>query len=311
MHATPMTLRYPVFLPGGEELLPAGTPLSRGLLEKLSARRGGKRGPERSLIRHGTVRRDLREMTRQGTYRTIFRDREECSALFRRMEQDRLPLPVLESLDYFHQKDPYTYKHTLMVFALSCLLARRLGGEFRAGIEGNRAGPLHDVGKLCVPLDILRKSSPLRRTDRDVLEHHTLAGHVLLFHYLGDAGELPANVARDHHERKDASGYPRGIRLRNRLAEVIAACDVYDALVSPRPYRKESFDNRTALEEITAMAEQGKIGWGIVQALVARNRKDHPLPRLCKVSSEKRGTPPEGNFYGIIVEDPPAPPNPA
>jgi len=306
-----MTLRFPVFLPDGKELMPAGMRLSRGLLGELSSRRGRKRDPERSLIRHGTVRRDLREMIRQGTYRAIFRDRNECSDLFRMMEQARLPLPALEPLDYFHRKDPYTYRHTLMVFALSCLLARRMGGEFRAGIEKNRPGPLHDVGKLCVPLDILLKSSPLRRTDRNVLEHHTLAGYALLFHYLGEAGESSANVARDHHERKDASGYPRGIRLRNRLAEVIAACDVYDALVSPRPYRKESFDNRTALEEITAMAEQGKIGWGIVRALVAHNRKDRPPPGLCKVSSEKRGIPPVGNLYGIIVEDRPAPLNPA
>lgn len=59
----------------------------------------------------------------------------------------------------------------------------------------------------------------------------------------------------------DGSGKPRGIRLRDRMVEIIVACDVYGALVSPRPYRPVSYDNRTALEEITKMAENNQSGW--------------------------------------------------
>jgi HD-GYP domain-containing protein (c-di-GMP phosphodiesterase class II) len=298
-----MTLRYPVSLPDGKELLPAGTPLSKAVLRELSSRAGGKRHPERHLFRHGTVRRDLQALIRRGAYRTIFGDAGECAGIFRMMERTRLPLPVLAALDYFRRKDPYTYGHSLRVFALSCLLMQRLGRDSLRDMEEITAGPLHDIGKFCVPLDILRRSVPLRRSERDILEHHTLAGYALLTCYLGKSGESPAAVARDHHERKDGSGYPRRIRLRDRLSQVIAACDVYDALITPRPYRKESYDNRTALEEITGMAEQGKIGWRIVRELVAYNRKDRPPAGSCKVSFEKRGTPPEGNLYGIVLED--------
>jgi HD-GYP domain-containing protein (c-di-GMP phosphodiesterase class II) len=52
--------------------------------------------------------------------------------------------------------------------------------------------------------------------------------------------------------------------------EIVAACDVYDALITPRPYRKGIYDNRSALEEITTLAEEGKVGWQIVR--LARNR---------------------------------------
>jgi HD-GYP domain-containing protein (c-di-GMP phosphodiesterase class II) len=73
---------------------------------------------------------------------------------------------------------------------------------------------------------------------------------------------------------------------------------VYDALISPRPYRPTTFDNRTALEEITVMAQNGKIGWDVLQALVSLNRKDKPDFRNFQVSTEKRGTQPKENSYG-------------
>ena len=70
-----------------------------------------------------------------------------------------------------------------------------------------------------------------------------------------------------------------------------------------RPYRPTSYDNRTALEEITEQARQGKIGWEVVQALVVYNRKSRSHYRDCKVSVEKRGTPPVDNQYGIFAPE--------
>jgi hypothetical protein len=86
------------------------------------------------------------------------------------------------------------------------------------------------------------------------------------------------------------------------MVEIIAACDVYDALLSPRPYRTTPYDNRTALEEITEMAKGGKLSWDVVQTLVSHNRKDRPHFRECRISTEKRGIPPPDNLYGVIIE---------
>ena len=89
----------------------------------------------------------------------------------------------------------------------------------------------------------------------------------------------------------------------DRMVEIVTVSDVYDALISSRPYRPIAYDNRTALEEITAMAERNEIGWNVVRALVARNRKSKPHHSECEVSVEKRGISPPGNVYGVIVEE--------
>jgi HD-GYP domain-containing protein (c-di-GMP phosphodiesterase class II) len=85
------------------------------------------------------------------------------------------------------------------------------------------------------------------------------------------------------------------------MAEITTVCDIYDALVAQRPYRPISYDNRTALEELTWMAERGEIGWEGVQALVACNRVNKPALSEFQVSFERRGIPPENNLYGKTV----------
>jgi len=110
-------------------------------------------------------------------------------------------------------------------------------------------------------------------------------------------------VARDHHERRYGSGYPLGARLEDRLVEIVAVSDIYDALISPRPYRPVSYDNRSALEELTEIADRGVIGWDVLTLLVALNRRDKPHIAECHVSMEKRGRPPAGNVYGITAPE--------
>ena len=300
-----LTLPFPVRTLDGEELLPGGVSLTDGILEEVSFRGKELRSPALPAMEFGTVRRDLLALTRKGIYRTIFGSDAEYQGLLRLLEITRLPLPVLDSLAFYKRKESYTYRHILVVFALSSHLARKMLDGFEEIVQESAAGPLHDFGKICVPLEILSKRTHLRRSERAVLEHHTLAGYVLLSYYLGSSGTQAAVIARDHHERRDGSGYPRGIPLESRLVEIVAVCDIYDALISPRPYRKKSYDSRTALEVITEMAEEGRIGWEVVQALVSHHRKGKPPPAECTVSREKRGTPPEGNLYGLILDDDP------
>jgi HD-GYP domain-containing protein (c-di-GMP phosphodiesterase class II) len=209
--------------------------------------------------------------------------------------------PVLESLDYFKEKDFYTYRHMLLVFALSILLSRELNKDNRKLLQGAAASPSHDFGKICVPLDVLKKTKPLTLEERKLLEHHTLAGYVLLKYYLagGENDDMAARIARDHHERKNGSGYPGGIRLDDPILEIVVVSDLYDALTSPRPYRLTPYKNRTALEEICNMANRGELNWEVVNALVACNRREKTDHNSCLISREKRGVPPSDNVYGI------------
>jgi HD-GYP domain-containing protein (c-di-GMP phosphodiesterase class II) len=186
---------------------------------------------------------------------------------------------------------------------MSTIMARDLLEKSEDWIMEAMAGTIHDYGKICIPLQILNKSDPLTRTDRSILEHHALAGFVLLSYLLKDHRSFAARVAKEHHERRDGSGYPLAISLRDRMVEIIAACDVYDALLSPRPYRPIPYDNRTALEEIIEMAQGGKLSWDVVKTSVSHSRKDRPHFRECRVSTEKRGIPPPDNLYGVIAHE--------
>lgn len=294
---------YPVHTLNSRLLLPEKTRICRNTLERLIA--SNNRTPYRtySLFTYGSVKEDLLDSLEAPHYRVIFSDPGKKKTVMDVLEKVHLIPPILDSFDYFKKSDTYTYRHILTVFALSTLLAIDLIPYKKDLLKEYLAGPTHDFGKICVPLNILQKTSPLTKSERKVLEHHTVAGFVLLGYYYRDKGNFYAMVARDHHERKNGSGYPRNIQLRNPMVEIVAVSDIYDALVSPRPYRPVSYDNRSALEEIVTMAEQKQLRWKVVRALIALNRKSKPHPRKCVISREKRGAPPPDNKYGMTAKE--------
>ena len=118
------------------------------------------------------------------------------------------------------------------------LFARGLGfsgGDQRRLFE---AAHFHDVGKVHVPLAILDKPGALDRTERGVMEGHAEAGYDILASGDAVAGEI-AEVARDHHEYLDGTGYPRGIGGHEipDLTRIITICDIFAALIERRSYK--------------------------------------------------------------------------
>lgn len=298
-----LTLQYPIRTLDRRVLLPAGTVLSPETLDTLIHSTPSATHRSYPILQHGSVKTDLLKFLSAPPCRVIFDNRAKVTDLLNLMGTVHLILPFLQSIDYFKRYDFYTYRHILMVFALSSLLAKDLVSDYQDLVREAATGPTHDLGKTCVPLRILQKNTPISRTEKGIIEHHSIAGYVLITYYLKDSHNLAARIARDHHERKDSSGYPRGIALTDRMVEIIAVCDIYDALMSPRPYRPVSFDNRTALEEITKLAEENKISWDVVKALVAHNRRTKLHFSECEVSLDKRGSPPPGNLHGVIAEE--------
>ncbi len=295
-------LNYPVYTLDNHLLLDAGTQLTPENLDALISTNEEASFQPLSFLEYGTAHQDLFRLIQKPPYRVIFDEAGKTIAMGI-MEKILLIPPVIEALNYFKENDSYTYFHILIVFALSTIMTRDLVEDPEARIMQAMAGHMHDFGKICVPLQILRKSDPLTMIERDILEQHALSGFVLLSYHLQDAGSFAARVAKEHHERRDGSGYPMGILLRNHMVEIIAVCDVYDALLSKRPYRLTEYDNRTALEELTKMANRGKISWDVLQTLVSHNRKDKPHFSEIKVSTEKRGVPPADSSYGVIADE--------
>jgi HD-GYP domain-containing protein (c-di-GMP phosphodiesterase class II) len=287
----------------GQVLLPTGNQYSLEDIDAVLAGTRKKAYTSHSLFEYSSIKKDIEHFISIPPYQTIFADQQQRDAVLQIMKRVQLAEPILDSLNYFEKSDYHTYRHMLIIFALSILLARTLVPDGHEQLLEAAAGPTHDLGKVLVPLQILRKKDPLTRAEREVLEYHTTAGYVLLTHYFRGLENVAPQVARDHHERLNGSGYPLGIQQANRLVEIVSACDVYDALISPRPYRSSPYDNRAALEEVTVMAEQGEISWEVLQALVAFNRKTKPQHTDFKVSTEKRGTPPTDNSYGKIMPE--------
>jgi HD-GYP domain-containing protein (c-di-GMP phosphodiesterase class II) len=301
---TELMIEYPVCAIDGRELFPARTVLSDENLQKMVS---GNQSPVRTgkLLEFGSIKPDMLEFLDQDNYLSVFDSRETRLRLLARMMKVELPLPVLESIYFFKEYDFYTYRHLLTVSALSTLLAECLAKDRISMMDGVVGAPSHDIGKITVPVDILNKPTPLTFDEHKMLKQHTLTGYALLSHYFRDPSNITARVARDHHERRDGSGYPRGIRIDDTMIELVIVTDVYDALISSRPYRPSSYDKRTALEEITGMAERGLVGWNVVKALINQNRKKRVSIDECLVSLEKRGVPPSDNLYGRIVDKDP------
>jgi HD-GYP domain-containing protein (c-di-GMP phosphodiesterase class II) len=145
-------------------------------------------------------------------------------------------------------KDTSTEEHTRRVALLAVEIGEQLGlspSRLRSLAIG---GLLHDIGKLSVPNGILQKPGPLDDAEYGVIKLHPERGRELL-NELGGFDESVKGLVLNHHERLDGSGYPRGLRANDLDLEtrILAVCDVYDALVSPRVYR-EAWTSERALE---------------------------------------------------------------
>jgi PAS domain S-box-containing protein/putative nucleotidyltransferase with HDIG domain len=134
-------------------------------------------------------------------------------------------------------RDPYTAGHERRVANIAAAIGIELGLDAHRQ-EGLRvAGHLHDIGKISVPSEILSKPGKLSPTQLKLIQEHAQAGYDIL-----KSVEFPwpvAEVALQHHERIDGSGYPQGLKGEDTLLEarIMAVADVVEAMSSHRPYR--------------------------------------------------------------------------
>jgi putative nucleotidyltransferase with HDIG domain len=172
-------------------------------------------------------------------------------------------------------KDVYTGGHTERVAAIAVALARELGYR-NDELEAIEIGALlHDIGKIGVPEQILRKEGPLDDSEWEVVKTHPVVSDYILSEL--DLHPLVRECARSSHERIDGAGYPDGL-AGDQIplpARIVFVADAYDALTSTRPYRaaRPPF---AALAEIRANADT-QFCAGVVGALEKLWRTNHKL----------------------------------
>lgn len=136
-------------------------------------------------------------------------------------------------------RDTDTGDHIARVAGYVGVIARNLGFDPEEIRILKLASTMHDVGKIGVPDAILLKPGPLSAEERAEMEKHAERGRRILEGSTSDVVRLAAEIAESHHERWDGTGYPKGLRgeaipLSGRI---VAVADVFDALVTERPYK--------------------------------------------------------------------------
>jgi hypothetical protein len=147
------------------------------------------------------------------------------------------------------QKDSATHGHSERVSRLSVTLAREMGVPEDQLVDIERGALLHDVGKIGVPDDVLRKPHDLDEPEWEAMRKHPLLAGLMVSKVEFLEGALP--ILLYHHERYDGSGYPFGLEGKNipLEARIFSVVDSYDAMTSTRPYR-EAMPHLVAMGEI-------------------------------------------------------------
>jgi len=137
-------------------------------------------------------------------------------------------------------RDPETHEHILRMSNYSRLIAHELGLPARECELLVVASPLHDIGKIGTPDHNLLKPGRLTRAEFEIMKQHTVIGERILMNSVSPILRMGAQIAISHHERFDGTGYPN--RLKGAqiplCGRIVAVADVFDALTSPRPYKK-------------------------------------------------------------------------
>jgi len=166
----------------------------------------------------------LAEEVRKATVEIVRRERETVIRLSKAAEY----------------RDPETGAHILRMAHYSELIAKALGlpqAEQELLLE---AAPMHDIGKVGIADNILLKPGRLTPEEFELMKQHAQFGHEILKGSLSKVLQAGAEIARDHHEKFDGSGYPGGLIGTDIpiFSRIVAVADVFDALTSERPYKK-------------------------------------------------------------------------
>ncbi len=146
-------------------------------------------------------------------------------------------LNVFDMLHCMRQYDDMTYVHSINVALMCNVFARWLRMSEEETKLAMLCGLLHDIGKVAVPENIIKKPGKLTDGEYSLVKKHTIEGYNALKNH--DIPESVVNSALMHHERCDGSGYPFGIKNAkiDSYAKMVAIVDVYDAMTSARVYR--------------------------------------------------------------------------
>lgn len=145
-----------------------------------------------------------------------------------------------ELLKLLRKDDEFTYVHSLNVAVVSSIIGKLLGMSKEEILLLGETGILHDIGKLAIPLSVLKKNGKLDKEEWELIRNHPVEG-VQILKKMGESRTKVIMGTLMHHERLDGTGYPYGAH-EDAIpfhAQIISVADTYDAITAVRPYKGE------------------------------------------------------------------------
>lgn len=172
--------------------------------------------------------------------------RERTQAL---LESQKAAIFMLGEAGHYNDND--TGVHIWRMAAYSAQLAKKVGWNSEECELLEMAAPMHDTGKIGIPDNILKKPGSLTQTQWNTMKSHTIIGRDILAKSDTPLFQLAAEIAENHHEKWDGSGYPNGLSKEQipYCARIVMIADVFDALTMKRSY-KDAWSIESAFKEI-------------------------------------------------------------
>ncbi len=249
---TGMHIARSIYLDDGKILLGAGVELKDEYIERLHSFNVSEIYIDDELSQNIDVQDIIEEKTRLdakilvrdimlGSKSTHYFDLDKVNRMVTLILGELLNnKDVLVNLSDIKTVDDYTFSHSVNVCVLSLVTGIKLGLNMTCLRQLGVGALLHDIGKIMIPEEILKKPSKLTKNEFELIQRHTFLGYQML-KANPNIDISSAYIALGHHERYNGSGYPYQISSTNihLYARIVAIADVYDAISSDRVYRKK------------------------------------------------------------------------
>ena len=154
--------------------------------------------------------------------------------------------------------------HSLSVSNTSCMLGKYFNLSENEYYNLKIGSLLHDIGKIAIPNEILKKEGPLTKAEFEIMKQHVVYTYEILSNL---KHEHILNIASNHHEKLNGKGYPRGLSDLTLSEKIVAVADIFVALIQKRSY-KDGFSKDKVIEILSNCANKGEIDGEVVKKVI-------------------------------------------
>ena len=154
--------------------------------------------------------------------------------------------------------------HSLSVSNTSCMLGKYFNLSENEYYNLKIGSLLHDIGKIAIPNEILKKEGPLTKAEFEIMKQHVVYTYEILSNL---KHEQILNIASNHHEKLNGKGYPRGLSDLTLSEKIVAVADIFVALIQKRSY-KDGFSKDKVIEILSNCANKGEIDREVVKKVI-------------------------------------------